>query len=103
MADINSKITGYGDFKSPCGDVEGDFILRVCKAYHFSDIDSDRHHVNDNTTFRHRFVRARKVKSPSMGGEGDSNHLVSGGDLEGDSDFTQPSFPVQAYFRPFTS
>ena len=25
-----------------------------------------------------------------MGGEGDSNHLVSGGDLEGDSDFTQP-------------
>ena len=26
-----------------------------------------------------------------MGGEGDSNHLVSGGDLEGDSDFTQPS------------
>ena len=31
------------------------------------------------------------VKSPSMCGEGDSNHLVSGGDLEGDSDFTQPS------------
>ena len=31
-----------------------------------------------------------KVKSPSMGGDGDSNHLVSGGDLEGDSDFTQP-------------
>ena len=30
------------------------------------------------------------VKSPSMCGEGDSNHLVSGGDLEGDSDFTQP-------------
>ena len=46
---------GDGDFKSPCGDLEGDFILRVCKAYHFSDIDSDRHHVNDNTTFRHRF------------------------------------------------
>ena len=36
---------GDGDFKSPCGDLEGDFILRVCKAYHFSDIDSDRHHV----------------------------------------------------------
>ena len=29
-----------------------------------------------------------------MGGEGDSNHLVSGGDLEGDSDFTQPSLVV---------
>ena len=30
-------------------------------------------------------------QNPSMGGEGDSNHLVSGGDLEGDSDFIQPS------------
>ena len=29
-----------------------------------------------------------------MGGEGDSNHLVSGGDLEGDSDFTQPSIMI---------
>ena len=46
---------GDGDFKSPCGDLEGDFILSVCKAYHFSYIDSDRHHVTDNTTFRHRF------------------------------------------------
>ena len=29
-----------------------------------------------------------------MGGDGDSNHLVSGGDLEGDSNFTQPSDPA---------
>ena len=36
---------GDGDFKSPCRDLDGDFILSVCKAYHFSDIDSDRHHV----------------------------------------------------------
>ena len=26
---------GDGDFKSPCGDLDGDFILSVCKAYHF--------------------------------------------------------------------
>ena len=24
---------GDGDFKSPCGDLDGDFILSVCKAY----------------------------------------------------------------------
>ena len=36
-------------------DSDHDAILSVCKAYHFSDIDSDRHHVTDNTTFRHRF------------------------------------------------
>ena len=29
---------GDGDFKSPCGDLDGDFILSVCKAYQFSDI-----------------------------------------------------------------
>ena len=34
-----------------------------------------------------------------MGGEGDSNHLVSGGDAEGDSDFTQPSRKCDALER----
>ena len=34
-----------------------------------------------------------------MGGDGDSNHLVSGGDLEGDSDFTQPSSQPFFVFR----
>ena len=43
-----------GDFKSRCRDLDRDFILSVCKAYHFSDIDSDRRQMTDNTTFRHR-------------------------------------------------
>ena len=45
---------GDGDFKSRCRDLDRDFILSVCKAYHFSDIDSDTRQVTDNTTFRHR-------------------------------------------------
>ena len=36
---------GDGDSNPPCGDLEGDSILSVCKAYHVSDIDIDRHHV----------------------------------------------------------
>ena len=55
------------------------------------------HCSNPSIPTSKRFVRARKVKSPSMGRDGDSNHQVSGGDLDGDSDFTQPSLPSSGF------